>query len=126
MAKWVGVLLGASLLAGQAQAQAQTAPSPLRPDQASFRALYKELVETNTTLSAGSCTLAAERMAVRLKAAGMPADRVNVFFTSQNPKEGSLSRSIPVLRKSSSRSCCSPISTWSKPTAPIGPAIPSP
>jgi hypothetical protein len=32
--------------------------------------LYKELVETNTTLSAGSCTLAAERMAARLKAAG--------------------------------------------------------
>ena len=28
-----------------------------------FRELYKELVETNTTLSAGSCTLAAERMA---------------------------------------------------------------
>ncbi len=99
MAKWVGVLLGASLLAGQAQAQAQTAPSPLRPDQASFRALYKELVETNTTLSAGSCTLAAERMAVRLKAAGMPADRVNVFFTSKNPKEGSLVAVYPGTSK---------------------------
>jgi hypothetical protein len=35
----------------------------LRPDQQAFRALYKELVETNTTLSSGSCTLAAERMA---------------------------------------------------------------
>jgi len=33
-----------------------------------FRELYKELVETNTTLSAGSCTLAAARMAARLKA----------------------------------------------------------
>ena len=38
----------------------------IRPDQAAFRDLYKELVETNTTLSAGSCTLAAERMAGRL------------------------------------------------------------
>ncbi|MEQ1597722.1 MAG: peptidase M20, partial [Casimicrobium sp.] len=42
--------------------QAQTA-APLRPDQIEFRSLYKELIETNTTLSAGSCTLAAERMA---------------------------------------------------------------
>jgi len=41
-------------------ALAQTAP---RPDQLKFRALYKELVETNTTLSSGSCTLAAQKMA---------------------------------------------------------------
>jgi acetylornithine deacetylase/succinyl-diaminopimelate desuccinylase-like protein len=39
------------------------------PGEPRFRALYKELVETNTTLSAGSCTLAAERMAAHLKAA---------------------------------------------------------
>ena len=37
-----------------------------------FRELYKELVETNTALSNGSCTLAAERMAARLQAAGLP------------------------------------------------------
>ncbi|MGQ7361731.1 hypothetical protein ACTGV6_10830, partial [Streptococcus suis] len=37
------------------------APGELRPDQVKFRALYKELVETNTTLSAGDCTLAAKR-----------------------------------------------------------------
>eukprot|EP01042_Synura_sphagnicola_P019551 gene19551-24756_t len=37
-----------------------------------FRALYKELVETNTAHSVGSCTLAAERMGARLKAAGYP------------------------------------------------------
>ena len=42
------------------------------PTEQQFRALYKELVETNTTLSAGSCTLAAERIATRLKAAGFP------------------------------------------------------
>jgi hypothetical protein len=44
----------------------------LRPDQMRFREIYKELVETNTTLSSGSCTLAAERMAARLKVAGYP------------------------------------------------------
>jgi hypothetical protein len=44
---------------------ATPAAAQLRPDQAAFKALYKELVETNTSLSAGSCTLAAERMAAR-------------------------------------------------------------
>jgi len=42
-----------------------------RAGEPEFRALYKELVETNTTLSSGNCTLAAERMAARLKAAGI-------------------------------------------------------
>jgi len=31
----------------------------LRPDQTAYLAINKELVETNTTLSAGICTLAA-------------------------------------------------------------------
>ena len=36
-----------------------------------FKDIYKELVETNTTLSSGSCTLAAELMAGRLKEVGL-------------------------------------------------------
>jgi acetylornithine deacetylase/succinyl-diaminopimelate desuccinylase-like protein len=59
-----------------------------RPDQIVFRGLYKELVETNTTLSAGSCTLAAERMAARLKAAGYPDEDIHLFSTPDHPKEG--------------------------------------
>jgi acetylornithine deacetylase/succinyl-diaminopimelate desuccinylase-like protein len=55
-----------------------------------FRELYKELVETNTTLSAGSCTLAAERMAARLKAAGIPDSDLHLFATPEHPKEGGL------------------------------------
>jgi hypothetical protein len=55
-----------------------------------FRALYKELVETNTTLSAGSCTLAAERMASRLKAAGFPDGDLHLFAAPDHPKEGGL------------------------------------
>src|SRR5262249_8108407 len=42
------------------------------PGLARFRATYQQLVETNTTLSSGDCTLAAQRMAARLKAAGYP------------------------------------------------------
>src|ERR1700726_337619 len=55
-----------------------------------FRALYKELVETNTTLSAGSCTLAAERIAARLKAAGFPDADLHPFVDPAHPKEGGL------------------------------------
>src|SRR5258708_6499821 len=55
-----------------------------------FRELYKELVETNTSLSAGSCTLAAERMAARLKAAGYPDEDFHPFSLPDHPKEGGL------------------------------------
>src|SRR5271156_6586412 len=55
-----------------------------------YRELYKELVETNTSLSAGSCTLAAERMAARLKAAGFPDSDLHPFAAPDHPKEGGL------------------------------------
>ena len=55
-----------------------------------FREIYKELVETNTSLSAGSCTLAAERMAARLKAAGFPDSDLHPFSAPDHPKEGGL------------------------------------
>jgi acetylornithine deacetylase/succinyl-diaminopimelate desuccinylase-like protein len=55
-----------------------------------FRELYKELVETNTTLSAGSCTLAAGRLAARLKAAGFPDSDLHPFAAPDHPKEGGL------------------------------------
>ena len=82
-------LAGAALIAAIAgAAMAQT--GGLRPDQAEFRGLYKELVETNTTLSAGSCTLAAERMAARLTAAGIPASQITLFSVPEHPKDGGL------------------------------------
>src|ERR1700726_3562941 len=67
----------------------------LRPDQAKFREIYKELVETNTTLSSGSCTLAASRMAVRLKAAGYPDVDLHPFVVPDHAKEGGLVAVLP-------------------------------
>ncbi|HVR89780.1 MAG TPA: M20/M25/M40 family metallo-hydrolase [Novosphingobium sp.] len=90
MKKFTGALLGASLLASPLAAQSATAPTPLRPDQVAFRELYKELVETNTALSSGSCTLAAERMAARLRAAGMADSQLTLFSTPEHPKDGGL------------------------------------
>jgi acetylornithine deacetylase/succinyl-diaminopimelate desuccinylase-like protein len=79
-------LLAASITVIALPATAQT----IRPDQSAFRELYKELVETNTTLSAGSCTLAAERMGARLKAAGYADADVTLFADPAFPKEGGL------------------------------------
>jgi acetylornithine deacetylase/succinyl-diaminopimelate desuccinylase-like protein len=58
--------------------------------EANFRELYKELIETNTALSNGSCTLAAERMAARLKAAGFADSDLHPFAAPGHPKEGGL------------------------------------
>jgi acetylornithine deacetylase/succinyl-diaminopimelate desuccinylase-like protein len=55
-----------------------------------FRDIYKELIETNTALSNGSCTLAADRMAVRLKAAGYTDAELHPFAAPDHPKEGGL------------------------------------
>ena len=74
-------------------------PAP-RPDQLAFREIYKELVETNTTLSSGSCTLAAERMATRLRAAGIPDSQLTLFAIPEKPKEGGLVAVYPGTSKS--------------------------
>jgi acetylornithine deacetylase/succinyl-diaminopimelate desuccinylase-like protein len=52
------------------------------------RAILKELIEINTTDSAGSTTTAAEAMAARLKAAGFPDADVQVL--GPNPRKGNL------------------------------------
>ena len=51
------LLLAATVQAADITAARQTAASKqARAGEADFRALYKELVEINTTLSVGSCT----------------------------------------------------------------------
>lgn len=67
----------------------------LRPDQEKFREIYKELVETNTTLSSGSCTQAASQVAARLKAAGYPDADLHPFLEPDHPKEGGLVAVLP-------------------------------
>src|SRR5882672_9255545 len=66
------------------------ASSQARAGEAEFRALYKELVEINTTLSVGSCTDAANAMKARLSAAGYADDQLNVIAPPDNPKNGNL------------------------------------
>ena len=82
-------LLGIAALCGATASFAQ------QPGEAAFRATYKELIETNTTLSAGSCTLAAERMAARLKAAGIQDRDLHFITPKDKPKEGGLVAVFP-------------------------------
>jgi acetylornithine deacetylase/succinyl-diaminopimelate desuccinylase-like protein len=79
------ILMGAGAAHGQA----------LRPDQQAFRDIYEELVETNTSLSVGSCTEAAAKMGARLKAAGFPDSDLHYLTEPDHPKEGSLVAVLP-------------------------------
>lgn len=90
MFRFVAALTALSIAAAPVAAQAQT-----QPGEAEFRSLYKELVETNTTFSEGDCTLAAQRMADRLKAAGFTDDQLTVFTPPGRPKDGGLVAVMP-------------------------------
>jgi acetylornithine deacetylase/succinyl-diaminopimelate desuccinylase-like protein len=66
-----------------------------RPDQLEFRELFRELINTNTSHSIGSCTLAAEKMAARLRAAGYPESDLHAFAGPGHPKDGGLVAVLP-------------------------------
>ena len=74
--------MGALALSGQA-AVAEIAPDPLA------RAIFKQLIEINTSLSVGSTTAAAQAMAQRLLDGGFAAGDVQVLV-GPNPKRGNL------------------------------------
>jgi acetylornithine deacetylase/succinyl-diaminopimelate desuccinylase-like protein len=71
----------------------------LRPDQQRFRELYQELVETNTALSSGSCTQAAEQIAARLRKAGYGDGQITLFSTPEHPKDGGIVAELPGASK---------------------------
>ncbi|OWY59078.1 hypothetical protein B7486_76490, partial [cyanobacterium TDX16] len=86
--------VAAYLFAGAASAQT---PAESAPDQLAFRELFRELIETRSSLSGGECTLAAERMAAHLWAAGYSRDDARVLVPESHPNEGAL---VAVLRGS--------------------------
>ena len=70
-------------------AAAAAAPAP-DADEAAFRQTYRTLVETDTTLAHGDCTLAAARMADVMRAAGFGEDQLIAYVAPDHPKEGGL------------------------------------
>ncbi len=89
------IMLGATALAVPVAAQAQA----LRPDQTAFRALYQELVETDTSITTGSCTALADKVEARLKAAGYTDGAITRFAVPDHPKEGGLVVVLPGTSK---------------------------
>jgi acetylornithine deacetylase/succinyl-diaminopimelate desuccinylase-like protein len=77
------------LVAGLAVAGAAHS-AELTPVQQQMRAIYQELVETNTTNSVGSCTVAAQKMAKRLKAGGFKDSELQIIVPPGGPKKGNL------------------------------------
>ena len=64
-------------------------------EQAGLRDIYQQLIEINTTLSVGSCTEAAQAMAERLRAVGIPDTDIHVVVPPEWPTQGNLVASIP-------------------------------
>jgi len=79
--------LAASLLIAAPVAGAR-ADDALSPELQSFREIYRELVEINTTDSVGDTVKAAEAMAARLREAGLPEADIQVL--SSGPRKGNL------------------------------------
>lgn len=69
-----------------------------QPDQKLTRAIFKELIEINTTNSTGNTTEAAEAMAARLRTAGF-SDK-DIFVGGPHPRKGNL---VATLRGSGVR-----------------------
>jgi acetylornithine deacetylase/succinyl-diaminopimelate desuccinylase-like protein len=86
-----------AFLVGVAIAPAAYSQS-LAPQQRLAREIFQELVDINTTDSAGNTTLAAEAMARRLRAAGFPAQDIHLL--GPEPRKGNL---VARLRGSGAR-----------------------
>ena len=82
----IAVLLMASFFSSGSHAQTVA----LTPEQKQLREIYQELVEINTTDSAGSCTTAVTAMAARLKAGGYSDSEMQIIVPPGGPTKGNL------------------------------------
>jgi len=89
------IMLGVAACTVPLTATAQVAAPGLRPDQSAFRAIYQEFVETDTSITTGSCTLLADKIQARLKAAGYDDGAITRFAVPDHPKEGGLVVVLP-------------------------------
>lgn len=67
----------------------------LRPDQVAFRDLYRQLVETDTSVATGSCTTAAALAAAHLRSAGFTDGELTPFAVPEFPLDGGLVAVLP-------------------------------
>ena len=80
-------------------AHGASAATPPAPDKARLRALYQEFVETDTSVTTGSCTDLAARIAGHLRQAGYSDDAITPFSVPDHPKEGGVVAVLPGTSK---------------------------
>ena len=86
---FASLLLATAMAAPLANAAAKPATDAAAGETA-FRSLYKELVEVESTLSAGKCTEAAAAMRARLLTAGFPAADAEMVDIPGHPNDGGM------------------------------------
>ena len=92
---WRTIVLGCTALSALPATVHTAAAQALRPDQSEFRALYKELVETDTSITTGSCTALADKVEIRLRAAGFTDGEITRFAVPGHEKEGGIVVVLP-------------------------------
>jgi acetylornithine deacetylase/succinyl-diaminopimelate desuccinylase-like protein len=75
------------------------AAGPLRADQQQFLDLYKELVQTDTSITTGNCTALAAKIETRLKSAGFTSAQITRFTVPDHAKEGGIVAVLPGTSK---------------------------
>ena len=90
--------IASALVLGMVGASAQ-AQDGLSPDKAKFRALYKEMVETDTSITTGSCTALAGKIEAHMLANGFKKDELTQFSVPEHPKEGGIVAVFPGTSK---------------------------
>lgn len=60
------------------------------PGEEAFRAMFKEMVETDSSGESGSCTPVIEKLVARMKAAGFPEAQLHSFVPKEDPKAAAL------------------------------------
>lgn len=66
-----------------------------RPGEAAFRAMFKEMVETDSSFATGDCTALVTKTAARMQAAGFPAANMQILVPPGSPKSGNLVAWLP-------------------------------
>ncbi len=77
-------------LSSAALSSAALAAAALPPPEPAFRAIYQEMVETNTTLSVGDCSRITVATAAKLAAAGYPAADVQIIAPADRPTKSNI------------------------------------
>ncbi|HSI19339.1 MAG TPA: M20/M25/M40 family metallo-hydrolase, partial [Sphingomonas sp.] len=90
-------LAGIAALTLPLAAHAQS--TPLTADETRFRDLYRELVETDTSATTGSCTALADKVERHLRESGYGDADITRFASPERPREGGLVVILPGTSK---------------------------